>query len=264
MKIRLLLTGLFVCASVASRAAVPLTESTFTEIIKEANVVAATTKAVTRAVTNQVFRAPDLVRTGPNSRLEMTAPDKTITRIGENSVFTFEEGERSIRLEKGSVLFHPPAGVGGGKVKYGGTAAAVLGTTMVCAVGPGGVFNIVVLEGEALVTLANGKSVQVGPGQTVNVSSGGDSFSPVMAVHLGQFASHLVLIRGFSNPLSSMSLIQAAIEQQNADVAAGKVIHFAPPQMVGGGLEMVLNQFSDVSSLNVNTPDNTTVFVSPD
>jgi len=82
MKIRLLLTGLFVCASVASRAAVPLTESTFTEIIKEANVVAATTKAVTRAVTNQVFRAPDLVRTGPNSRLEMTAPDKTITRIG--------------------------------------------------------------------------------------------------------------------------------------------------------------------------------------
>jgi len=135
---------------------------------------------------------------------------------------------------------------------------------MVCAVGPGGVFNIVVLEGEALVTLANGKSVQVGPGQTVNVSSGGDSFSPVMAVHLGQFASHLVLIRGFSNPLSSMSLIQAAIEQQNADVAAGKVIHFAPPQMVGGGLEMVLNQFSDVSSLNVNTPDNTTVFVSPD
>ena len=95
----------------------------------------------------------------------MTAPDKTITRVGENSVFTFEPGERNIRMEKADVLFHPPAGVGGGTVKYGGTSAAVLGTTMVCAIGPNGDFNVIVLEGEALVTLANGKSVQVGPGR---------------------------------------------------------------------------------------------------
>src|SRR5476651_1092856 len=174
MKIRFLLAGLAICASVPAFAAGPLTESTFTEIIKQANVVAAADKTVTPAKVNGVFRVPDLVRTGPDSRLEMTAPDKTITRVGENSAFTFEQGERNIRLEKGSVLFHQPAGVGGGTVKYGGTSAAVLGTTIVCSVGAGGVFNIVVLEGEALVTLANGQTVTLGPGQTVKVSSTGD------------------------------------------------------------------------------------------
>ena len=72
----------------------------------------------------------------------MTAPDQTITRVGANTVFTFEAGERSIRLESGSILFHPPAGVGGGTVRYRGTAAAVLGTTMICAVLPDGSFKI--------------------------------------------------------------------------------------------------------------------------
>src|SRR5476651_1585916 len=174
MKIRLHLTVLAVCASVTAFAEGSLTESTFTEIIRQANVVAAAGNTVAPARVNEVFKAPDLVRTGQDSRLEMTAPDKTITRIGENSAFTFEQGERNIRLEKGSVLFHQPAGVGGGTVKYGGTSAAVLGTTIVCSVGAGGVFNIVVLEGEALVTLANGQTVTLGPGQTVKVSSTGD------------------------------------------------------------------------------------------
>jgi len=264
MKIRFLLAGLTVCMSLAARAAEPLTESTFTEIIKQANVVAAADKAVTPAKANEVFRVPDMVRTGPNSRLEMTAPDKTITRVGENSVFTFEQGKRNILLEKGSILFHPPAGAGGGTVKYGGTAAAVLGTTMVCAVGPNGDFNVIVLEGEAMVTLANGKTVQVGPGQTVNVSSSGDSFGSVMDVNLGQLTSHLLLLRGFSDTLSSTPLIDAAIQKQNADIAAGKVFNFAPPQIVDDGLEMILNQNGNVlSSDKLNTLDNTTVFVSP-
>ena len=264
MKIRFLVVGLAICVSVAAQAAEPLTESTFTEIIKQASVVAASDKAVTPAVAHEIFRAPDMVRTGPNSRLEMTAPDKTITRVGENSVFTFEPGERNIRMEIGSVLFHPPAGVGGGTVKYGGTSAAVLGTTMVCAIGPNGDFNVIVLEGEALVTLANGKSVQVGPGQTVNVSSSGDSFGSVMDVHLGQLASHLLLLRGFSDTLSSMPLIEAAIQQQNADIAAGKVFNFASSQMVGDGLELILNQNGNLLSSDIlNTLDNTAVFLSP-
>ena len=134
MKTNFLLAVLVVGACGSVWSATPLTESTFTEIIREANVVAATSKSTTPAVTNMIFHAPDLVRTGPASRVEMTAPDQTITRVGANTVFTFEPGGRNIQLEKGSVLFHPPTGVGGGTVKYRGTAAAVLGTTMVCVV----------------------------------------------------------------------------------------------------------------------------------
>jgi hypothetical protein len=261
MKTKFLIAGLAVCASVAAHAAVPLTESTFTEIIKEANVVAAATKAVTPAVTHEIFKVPDLVRTGPDSRLEMTAPDKTITRIGENSVFTFESGERDIRLENGSVLFHPPAGVGGGTIKHGGTAAAVLGTTMLCAVMPDGSFKIIILEGEGTVTLANGKSVQLGAGQMVIVSPDGSSFGPLGNVNLAKLVPHLLLVRGFSNPLSSMPLIEAAIQLQNEQIAAGQDFHFVSLGMAGGGMELILDQFPDI--LLLNTLDQTTVFLSP-
>jgi hypothetical protein len=262
MKFRFLLAGMFICASVSAQAEGSLTESTFTEIIKQANVVAAADKSVSPAKVDEVFRVPDVVRTGPDSRLEMTAPDKTITRVGENSAFTFEPGQRDIQLEKGSVLFHPPAGVGGGTVKYGGTSAAVLGTTIVCSVGAGGVFNIVVLEGEALVTLANGQTVKLGPGQTVKVPSTGDSFGPVMDVHLGQFASQLLLVTGFSDPLSSTPLIDAAIQRQNADVAAGKEFHFESLQTAGDGLELIVNKLADLSIL-LNAHDFTITPLSP-
>jgi hypothetical protein len=250
MKTRFLLAGLALCASVAAHAAVPLTESTFTEIIKEANVVASATKAVTPAVTHEVFKVPDLVRTGPDSRLEMTAPDKTITRIGENSVFTFESGQRDIRMEKGSVLFHPPAGVGGGTIKYGGTAAAVFGS-----------FKIIILEGEGTVTLANGKSVQLGAGQMVIVPPDGNSLGPVENVNLGTLVPHLLLVRGFSDTLSSMPLIEAAIQLQNEQIAAGQDFHFASLGMAGDGMELILDHFPDISLLN--TLDHTTVFLSP-
>src|SRR5664279_512102 len=110
MKTKLFLAGFIICAGGLVRAALPLTESTFTEIIREANVVTAGTKATTPAKTSAIFKAPDLVRTGPASRVEMTAPDQTITRIGANTIFTFEPEERTILLEKGSILFHSPAG----------------------------------------------------------------------------------------------------------------------------------------------------------
>ena len=262
MKIRFLITGLLVCASLAAQAADSLTESTFTEIIKQANVVAAADKSVTPAQVNEIFRVPDLVRTGQDSRLEMTAPDKTITRVGENSVFTFEQGERNIRLEKGSVLFHPPAGVGGGTVKYGGTAAAVLGTTMICAVMSDGSFKIMLLEGKATVMLANGKTMVLGAGQMMIVPPNGDSFGPVTDINLAKLVPHLLLLNGFSNPLSSMPLIEDAIRLQNEQIAAGKEFHFDSLATTGFGLDLIFDKFADISIL-LNTHDLTITLISP-
>ena len=87
MKTKLLLAGML-CACVPAFAA-QLTESAFTEIVKDVNVVAASTKAAQPAAVNELVKAPDLVRTGPQSRAELTAADQTITRIGANTVFSF-------------------------------------------------------------------------------------------------------------------------------------------------------------------------------
>jgi hypothetical protein len=239
MKTRFLALGLIVFSSLAILAEpAPLTESVFTEIIKEVNVVASSTKAATPARTNELFKAPDLVRTGPESRVELTAADQTITRIGANTIFTFETGGRNIYLEKGSILFHSPAGKGGGAIKHGGAAAAVLGTTIICAILPDGAFKILVLEGRALVTRRDGSEITLHAGQMVIIPADGNSFGAVQTFNIQQLVSRLLLIQGFSNALSSMPLINDAIQQQVAEFGLGGGGALADLLAVAEGLDV--------------------------
>src|SRR5215469_13001122 len=229
MKTKLFVAGLL-CGCVPVFAA-PLTESTFTEVVKDVNVVSASTKAAAPANVNELVKAPNLVRTGPESRAELTAPDQTITRIGANTVFSFEPSGRNIDLEKGNVLFHSPAGKGGGSIRSGGAAAAVLGTTLiVSSTGTGG-FKVIVLEGHGSVTLPNGNSANLNAGQLVFVLPGQTSFDHVLEINLGKLVSGSTLVNGFSTPLSSMPLIQAAIDQQNQQLGKGKVDTGLPPEI---------------------------------
>jgi hypothetical protein len=237
MKITFLLTVCLAALGSAMAEPLPLTQSTFTEIIKDAKVVAASTKAATRAQTNEVVKAPDLVRTGPESRVELTAPDETITRIGANTVFSFEPTGRTILLEHGSILFHSPKGKGGGTISSGGASAAVLGTTLICAVLLDGAFKTIVLEGHGKVTLRNGKFILLDQGQMVIVLPGGDDFGPVEEINLKQLADHLLLLNGFSHPVSSWPLILVAIGEQEVRIADGTAGRFAPLFVAGNGLD---------------------------
>src|ERR1041385_5852944 len=171
MKTRFLV--MFVFSGALAISAAPLTESTFTEVVKDVNIVAATTKTLQVAQVNGVVKAPDLVRTGPASRAELTAPDQTITRIGANTVFSFEPTGRNLNLQQGSVLFHSPAGKGGGSIRSGGASAAVLGTTLIVAATDGGGFMVIVLEHKAKVTLPSGNANTLNEGQMVFVQRDG-------------------------------------------------------------------------------------------
>ncbi len=234
-----------ICGIMSAYSAQPLTESTFTEIIQEANVVTVTNKSGTPAKTNEVFKVPDLVRTGRDSRVELTAKDQTITRVGSNTTFTFAQGGRDILLKSGGVLFHSPAGAGGGAIKYKGSSAAVLGTTEIGQVLPDGRFKVLDLEGHVEVTLVNGTSVRLKAGQMVIVSPDGTKFSDVNDFNLAELASHLLLVVGFSEPLSSRSLIDAAIEQQNQEIAGGRLSISGTWQEAGKGLDLVFSPMND-------------------
>ena len=202
--------------------AAPITQSTFTDVVKDVNVIAGATKATSPARVNGAVKAPDLVRTGADSRAELTAPDQTITRIGANTVFSFEPAGRNLRLEQGSVLFHAPAGKGGGTIKTGGASAAVLGTTIIVVATPDGGFKFIVLEGKGKATLANGRSRTLKAGQMVFVLPGGGGFSPVLNINLGGLVAASQLVNGFSHDLPSLALIKAAVQRQNDDLAKGR------------------------------------------
>jgi hypothetical protein len=263
MQTRLIFAAIFLCASVSAFAATPLTESTFTEIIRDANVVTAADKSVAPAKKNELFKAPDLVRTGSASRVELTAPDQTITRVGANTIFTFAPGGRDIILERGSVLFHPPEGVGGGAIKNHGTAAAVLGTTEIGAILPDGSFKILDLEGKVKVTLKNGLSMELKAGQMVIVSPDGNEFSVLMNFNIGQLLPHLLLVVGFSDQLSSLPLIDAAIQEQNQEIADGKLPDIVSLQTAFFGLDIIFRGSDGLPTRVLSEPDLTREPVSP-
>ena len=226
--------------------AAPLTESTITEAIKDVNVVANDTKSATPAKINDSFKAPDLVRTGPDARAELTAPDQTITRVGANSVFSFEPAGRNLRLEQGSVLFHPPAGAGGGTITSGGTTAAVLGTTLIVSATANGGFKVILLEGKGKVTLPSSKSVTLTAGQEVFVLPGGTGFSAVLNINLDKLVTGSQLVKGFGHELDSWPLIILAIQDQKARLKSGRAVDtglppefFLPPPPPGNGLNVI-------------------------
>ena len=223
--------------------AASFTESTLTEIIKEVNIVPATTLASSPATLNQVVKAPDMVRTGAASRAELTAPDNTITRVGANTVFSFDTKERVLNLEKGSLLFHSPRGIGGGTIKSGGATAAVLGTTLVVSATPEGGFKVILLEGRGSVVLPNGRRAGLHAGQMVYVLPGDKGFSGVLEINLAKLVAGSLLLTGFSHELPSAQLIKEAVNAQNQKLAKGGVEDtgvsadsFARQKKVGNGL----------------------------
>ncbi len=223
-------------------AAAPLTESTFTEIINDVSTVPTTGVAATAKV-NDVLKAPDRVRTGPQSRAELTAPDQTVTRVGANTIFSFADSGRTLNLEQGNVLFHAPKGLGGGAIQSGGAAAAVLGTTLIVSATPNGGFKVILLEGHGTVTLPNGNSATLQAGQLVFVLPGG-TLSPVLNINLGKLVGGSLLVNGFPDQLSSLSLIETAVKTQNKLLKSGKAVdtgqpadvYFYPP---GNGLDTI-------------------------
>jgi hypothetical protein len=222
MKWNSLLAVLAVGVSTTLHAA-EIKESTFTQVVNDVNVVSAATKVAQAAQTNALVKAPDVVRTGAKSRAELQAPDRTLTRLGANTVFSFEPAGRNLKLEQGSVLFHSPAGKGGGTIKTGGASAAVLGTTLIIACTADGGFKAIVLEGRGRVTLPNGKTRTLRAGEMTFVLPGSKNFGPVLKINLGKLVMASNLVQGFLNPLPSLPKILEAVEKQHAEIATGRV-----------------------------------------
>lgn len=204
--------------------AAPLTESTFTEVVKDVKVVASASKAATPARPDDLLKAPDRVRTGPESRAELTAPDHTITRVGANTVFSYADSGRTLNLDQGSLLFHAPKGIGGGTIKSGGVVAAVLGTTLIVSATTDGGFKVILLEGSGTVTLPNGKTVTLKAGQMVFVAPNGTELSAVLDINLDKLVAGSLLVNGFGHPLPSQPLIRSAIVRQNNLLASGGAV----------------------------------------
>src|SRR5919201_387433 len=76
------------------------------------------------------------VRTGVESRAELTFTDLTLTRLGANTVFSFKQGARELDLTSGAVLLEVPPKAPAVKINTAAVTAAVTGGTALFATGP--------------------------------------------------------------------------------------------------------------------------------
>ena len=215
--------SLLACAfSAAAAGPENFTKLRFTEVIENVTVLEARSEKSKPATLNSVLNVPDRVATGPNSRAELLAPDGTVTRVGANTVFSFSAEKREVNLQKGSVLFHSPTGKGGGIIRTNGAQAAVMGTTLIVTATSGGGFKLLVLEGKAKATLANGSSVDVTAGQLTLVEPDRPTFGPVLNFRLKEQVAGSALLKGFQTPVASEKKVLSSVERQERMIEKGR------------------------------------------
>ena len=201
-----------------------LKQARFTQVVNEVKITKALEPQARQAQVNELFATPEVLRTGVSSRAELVATDQTITRVGANTVFSFNTAQRTIDLERGSLLFQSPKGKGGGTIRSGAATAAVLGTTLIVTTTSNGGFKVLVLEGKGEVRLKNGRRQLVNAGQMTFILPGSDRFAPVINFRLDSLVKGSQLVQGFRQPLPSLNLIQGAINRQASLIEKGRAV----------------------------------------
>ena len=189
-----------------------LKEAKVTQVIQDVKVLPSNS-APRPASLNDNVRPGTAVQTGVQSRSELTFKDKTITRLGEKTIFSVGEGARTIDLGSGQFLLYVPKKAGGAKIKMGPVTAAITGTTILGNYDPSGLTTFIVLEGGACIYLDSvGQSIYVGPGQSVTYDPIANRLENPVDVDINQTLTS-PLIKDFRE-LPSAPLFRTTIQNQ--------------------------------------------------
>jgi hypothetical protein len=221
----ILLAGMFVASQ--TLAADSKKEARVTQIIRDVKLLPSEQAARPAAVNDKVSEDTG-VRTGSDSRSELTFADLTITRLGSNTIFSFNKAGREAEVDSGSILLRVPKDSGGGRIKTSAVTVAITGTTVIFESTRGGNSKLITLEGGARVSLVKhrAQSQYVRAGQMLAVPAGATTLPRPVNVDLDQIMKTSPLIIDF-RPLPSQDLIAAAIQEQRrsppqAQPAAGQ------------------------------------------
>src|ERR1700757_1682680 len=153
--------------------AAALQEARVSQVIQDVRLLEAHAAPHAAAVNDKVTKG-SAVRTGTESRAELTFNDLTITRLGANTIFSFTAGARQAELTQGTILLQVRPGAPAVKANTTAVTVAVMGGTAMLSTGPPTKF--MVLEGtgtiyplghpEQAVTMQGGEMVTAEHGRT--------------------------------------------------------------------------------------------------
>ena len=184
-----------------------------TQIIREVKLVPSDAAAREAALNDKVAEDTG-VRTGTESRSELTFPDLTITRLGANTIFSFNKSGRTANVDSGSILLRVPKDSGGGTIRSSAVTVAVTGTTVIFEGNRGGRSKLYTLEGSSRVALKKNPSDwrKVLAGQVLDVPPGATTLPMPTNFDVNQLMRSHPLITDFK-PLPSAPLIMAVAQE---------------------------------------------------
>jgi hypothetical protein len=172
-----------------------------------------------KAKENDEIKDNKLVRTVSASRAELEFNDKSIARLGANTVFSFQPQSRNMKFEKGVLLFQQPKGQGKTQIATPAATCAIVGTT-VQMYNVGNESKFLVLEGSMIVTTPEGVSYNLKPGSLLVLLNDGNNTKPVIdQIDIAAILNG-PMVRDFKRELKSMDEIKEAINAQGGFQAA--------------------------------------------
>jgi len=154
------------------------------------------------------------VRTGVESRAELTFTDLTITRLGANTIFSFNEGTRELNLGSGAILVEVPKNAPAVQFTTPAFTGGVTGGTAILEFHPGAPGKFLILEGTGELCPKGNPSgcVTVHAGEMVMTTPEGHISQPVQ-FDVSKLYQTSLLITDFP-PLPNADLILQVIDQQ--------------------------------------------------
>jgi len=168
------------------------------------------------------------LRTGNDSRSELTFADLTITRLGANTIFSFNKAGRTVRLDSGAILLYARKNSGPAQITTKAVSVGITGTTVIFEAKPDSYDQLIVLEGAARFSLNSfpDQATEVRAGEVLHVQSGARKLPKPGRVDLRRIMNTHPLIKNFP-PLPSLDLILAG--------ADGRNLNGPPAPIVGAG-----------------------------
>lgn len=195
----------------------PLQSAKITQAVNDVQVLARSASPRAAAIGETISGSTSL-RTGRKSRAELSFQDNTLTRLGQNSIFSFKSGGREVELERGSVLLQVPKNAGGATIRTATVTAAITGTTSMFEYSPGEWVKLLTLEGTQKLYLKGSKDpVLVPAGQMIVMHPNARAIPAPVTIDIAKLLATSNLAGGniFGPlPASSNEAIAQTVEQQ--------------------------------------------------
>jgi hypothetical protein len=200
-------------------------EARVTQVIRDVRLLASHAGPRPASVNDSV-REDTAVRTGGDSRAELTFTDQTLTRLGANTIFSFSEGARAFDLASGAILLCVPKSSGSIRINTPAISAAVTGGVAMVESHAKSWIKFIILEGNGRICLKKypGECQELHAGQIIIFRPDARKLPEVHDVDLKKLTNGLLFTQFHKLPSWAWNLILIEIQNQQASPPSGGFI----------------------------------------